>query len=126
MKSIYNFFCSLKFIFMPHYWLMLGTYSQRVDEKITHLAEENDFEPINITRYNNGKCFYVKLGNAYYWVANYPYSFFVEEFPEKTKLGLVKMYPRSTKRSFRPSRLTISGLYKKLQDDLAKHNLQHA
>lgn len=111
---------------MPHYWVMLGAYSQRVDEKITRLAAENDFEPINITRYNNGKCYYVKLGDVYYWVANYPYSFFVEEIPKKTEFGLIEMRSRTHIGSFRPSRLTISRLYKKLQDDLAKHDLTHA
>jgi len=63
----------------------------------------------------------VKLGDAYYWIGNFPFSFLVETLHKGIPIsnhGNINTQPR-------PSRLTISRIYKKLVKDLAKHNLEH-
>ncbi len=87
MKTILNFFGHLSFIFRPKYWIMLGVYNKAVDEKLLKLAETNDFEPINFFPGNDG-VYTVKLGDAYYWIANFPFSFLVEK-TMKSKIGNV-------------------------------------
>jgi hypothetical protein len=116
MKKIINFIKSLKFIFMPRYWLMLEGYDAAWDKKFQELAEKHDFvtncedgEPDNLT-------FTAFLGDYRIWVGNYPYAFF--------------RYSGKRDESFethdvRPSRLTIHKYYKKLVNDLAKHNCKH-
>jgi hypothetical protein len=124
MKTILNFFGHLSFIFRPKYWIMLGTYDKAADEKLLKLAETNDFEPINFFPGDDG-VYTVKLGDAYYWVANYPYSFFIERTLQFINNGTLIFKYCSHFTYPRPSRLTISRLYKKLVKDLAKHNLEH-
>ncbi len=125
MKKIRNFFGHLSFIFRPHYWIMLGVYNKAADEKLLKLAETNDFEPVN-AKPGDEDVFTVKLGDTYYWVANYPFSFFVERQIRFISEGtLIFDYDVDNYTRPRPSRLTISRLYKKLVKDLAKHNLKH-
>lgn len=126
MKKICNFFGHLSFIFRPKYWIMLGVYDKTADEKLQKLAETNDFEPVNVFPGDKG-VFTVKLGDTYYWVANFPFSVFTECSVRFISKGIlifdygVDHYTRP-----RPSRLTISRIHKKLVKDLAKHNLKHA
>ena len=125
MKTIRNFFGHLSFIFRPKYWIMLGKYSKAADDKLLKLAETNDFEPINVFPGDDG-VFTVKLGDSYYWVANFPYNFLVERSVDCVHEDIVVFnYNENKDTQFRPSRLTISCLYSKLVNDLAKHNLKH-
>jgi hypothetical protein len=125
MKTIRNFFGHLSFIFRPKYWIMLGKYNKAADNKLLKLAETNDFEPINVFDGDPG-VFTVKLGDSYYWVANFPYTFFVERSVNFIHEGtIIFNYYENRENPPRPSRLTISRLYYKLVNDLAKHNLKH-
>jgi hypothetical protein len=127
MKKIRNFFGCLSFIFKPKYWIMLGVYNKAADEKLQKLAETNDFDPVNIDiKHDNEGIFTVKLGDTYYWVANFPFSFFTERSVRFIHEGTLIFQNDNCVCSYRPSRLTISRLYKKLVKDLAKHNLKHA
>ena len=125
MKTIRNFFGHLSFIFRPKYWIMLGKYSKAADDKLLKLAETNDFEPINVFPGDDG-VFTVKLGDSYYWVANFPHTFLVERSVSFIHEGIIIFnYYENSENPPRPSRLTISRLYSKLVNDLAKHNLKH-
>jgi hypothetical protein len=127
MKTIRNFFGHLSFIFRPKYWIMLGKYSKAADDKLLKLAETNDFEPINVFPGDDG-VFTVKLGDSYYWVANFPYNFLVERSVSVDRVHediVVFNYNENKDTQPLPSRLTISRLYSKLVNDLAKHNLKH-
>jgi hypothetical protein len=124
MKKIRNFFGHLSFIFRPKYWIMLGVYDKAADEKLLKLAETNDFEPINVFDGDRG-VYTVKLGDSYYWVANFPFSFLIENKTDFVHEGTLIFHMRNQDTQPRPSRLTISRLYSKLVNDLAKHNLKH-
>jgi len=124
MKKIRNFFGNLSFIFRPKYWFMLGVYNKAADEKLLKLAETDDFEPVNFSP-GDDDVYTVKLGDSYYWVANFPFSFLVERKTDFMHEGtLIFKYDNRVTHP-RPSRLTISRLYKKVVNDLAKHNLKH-
>jgi hypothetical protein len=124
MKKIRNLFGHLSFIFRPKYWIMLGVYNKAADEKLLKLAETNDFEPVNVFPGDDG-VYTVKLGDSYYWVANFPFSFLVERKTDFVHEGTLIFKYDNHDTQPRPSRLTISRLYKKVVNDLAKHNLEH-
>lgn len=88
-----RFIQNLKFIFMPHYWLMNGEYSNEWDNELNKLLDIYDFTKINeFTAY---------LGNTKIWINNYPYACFTPYYN-----GVA---------SFRPSRQTIYRANKKLK-----------
>lgn len=124
MKKIRNFFGHLSFIFRPKYWIMLGVYDKAADEKLLKLVETNDFEPVNVFPGDDG-VYTVKLGDSYYWVANFPFCFFKERKVHFISEGSLIFDYSDHMRGSRPSRLTISRVYNKLVNDLAKHNLKH-
>lgn len=124
MKKIRNFFGHLSFIFRPRYWVMLGYYDEHADQKLLRLAETNDFEPVNAFD-GDEVVYHVKLGDAYYWVSNFPYGFFTESRLSFNNEGY-KIFSCDNTHCLRPSRLTIHRLHKKLIKDLAKHSLRHA
>lgn len=124
MKKIRNFFGHLSFIFRPKYWIMLGAYDKAADEKLQKLAETNDFEPVNVFPGDDG-VYTVKLGDTYYWIGNFPFSFLVERSVRSLHEGVLIFNSDNHDTQPRPSRLTISRIYKKLVKDLAKHNLEH-
>jgi len=117
MKKIINFFKSLKFIFKPHYWIMDEDYDAAWDKKFQELAEKHDFVPdCKLSDEFGNRTFTAFLGDYRIWVSNYPYAF----FGYSGKLG-----EPNEGYNVRPSRLTIAKYYKKLVNDLAKHNCKH-
>lgn len=131
MKKIINFFKSLQFIFLPHYWIMLGKYDKEFENDLLEQAEKHSFEPLNCYfDYPDNKIYNVRLGNIILWIGNYPYSFFAKRRVKKTvKYGEDKIHyfwPEDNMKQSRPSRLVIKQLYKKLVKDLKKHNRVHA
>ena len=116
MKKFFNFLANLKFIFMPHYWIMYDIFDAAWDKKFRELAETHDFVPdCNIDREFGNKTYTAFLGDYRVWISNYPFSFFT--FCGKKG----EMYMSRA----RPSRLTIAKYYKKLKTDLAKYNCTH-
>jgi len=121
MKKIINFIKSLKFIFMPHYWIMLGKYDKAWDAKLIALAKEHEFKS-EAGKYND-RISFVSLGGVHMWVGNYPYSFFAQAIIKSifTVSDVERIvfyeYQDNTTQS-RPSRLTIHKLTKKLLADL--------
>lgn len=127
MKKIIDFFASFKFIFMPHYWIMLGEYDRQWDKQLNELALKHDFIPVNAFN-DNGTASWASLGDVHMWVGNYPASFFVKE-DIKDVVSLIdcglKVYfyhQRNIGFQSRPSRLTIHRLRNKLVTDFKKHN----
>lgn len=117
MKKIFNFFASLKFVFMPHYWVMNDGYNEEWDKKFCELAEAHDFEPdCDLDQEFGNQTYNAFLGEYRIWVSNYPFAFF-------SFCGKRGQFPSMT--NTRPSRLTIAKYYKKLKADLAKHNCTH-
>lgn len=127
MKKITDFFASLKFVFMPNYWIMLGRYNPEWDEQLNELALKHDFIPVNSLSIDNTAA-WASLGGIHMWVGSYPYFFFVKEevikivdaFYENTKLYHYKK--KNHDLQSRPSRLTIHRLRDKLVADFKKHN----
>jgi hypothetical protein len=121
MKKISNFIQSLKFIFMPHYWIMLGKYDKAWDAKLIALAKEHEFKS-EAGKYND-RISYVSLGGVHMWVGNYPYSFFAQVtiksiFTVSDVERIVFYEYQDNTTQSRPSRLTIHKLTKKLLADL--------
>ena len=116
MKKIINFFTSLKFIFMPEYWIMSDGYDEAWDKKFCELAEAHDFEPdCSLDEFGN-QTYAAFLGEYRIWVSNYPFAFF----------GFCGKRGQAYSASIvRPSRLTIDKYYNKLKADLAKYNCTH-
>ena len=118
MKKIINFFANLKFIFMPHYWIMNDGYDKAWDKKFRELVETHDFEPdCDLDQEFGNKTYTAFLGEYRIWVCNYPYAFFT--FCGKKENKYVGMH------NVRPSRRTIATYYKKLKTDLSKHGCTH-
>lgn len=117
MKKIINFFASLKFIFMPHYWIMNNRYDEDWDKKFCELAEAHDFKPdCDLDQEFGNQTYTAFLGEYRIWVSNYPFAIF--DFSGKRG-------QQYTMASIRPSRHTIAKFYKKLKTDLAKYNCTH-
>lgn len=117
MKKIINFFASLKFIFMPHYWIMNGGYNEAWDKKFCELAEAHDFKPDCFLDQEFGnKTYAAFLGEYRVWVSNYPVAFFGFSGKRGQQFSMT---------SIRPSRRTIAKYYNKLKADLAKYNCTH-
>jgi hypothetical protein len=121
MKKIINFIKSLKFIFMPHYWIMLGKYDSEWDAKLNDLAKEHSFKS-EAGKYSVS-IVYVSLGGVHMWVGNFPYSFLVPVTITSTFVGreseTINFYEKEDNHTQpRPSRLTIHKLTKKLLADL--------
>ena len=121
MKKIINFVQSLKFIFMPHYWIMLGKYDSAWDAKLNELAKEHSFKS-EAGKYSDCIC-YVSLGDVHMWVGNFPYSFFaqvtiksIHSYRDGDRSIFYEFQDNTTQS--RPSRLTIHKLTKKLLADL--------
>lgn len=85
LTNIYHFFF---FLIRPNYWFMNYPYSQEWDEEIKELSEKSITE---IERYS------CRMGEVLIWIENHPYASFT---------------PYSC--NFRPSRMTIYKLHKKL------------
>lgn len=118
MKKIINFFASLKFIFMPHYWIMNDGYNEAWDKKFCELAEAHDFKPdCDLDQEFGNKTYTAFLGGYRVWVSNYPYAFFTFSGKKSSRYAGMS--------SARPSRRTIAKYYNKLKADLAKHNCTH-
>lgn len=118
MKKIINFFASLKFIFMPHYWIMNEKYNEAWDKKFCELAEAHDFEPdCDLDNEFDNQTYTAFLGEYRVWVCNYPYAFFRPAGKKSDR--------HTHNQNIRPSRLTIAKYYSKLKADLAKHNCTH-
>jgi hypothetical protein len=83
---------SLKFIFMPSYWIMNYPYSREWDIKLNELLDNHEFTEIGH--------YYAKLGNANIWITNHPYASMTLRNPD---IGV------------RPSRLTIERVKKALE-----------
>lgn len=125
MQKLFDFFCSLQFIFRPSYWIMLGKYSKAWDKQLQQLAKEHDFVPVHG---HAGKAARCMLGDHHMWLGNYPYSFLVaEKVIQATTYSSGNTYFNFATRDLdhqpRPSRLTIMRLRKKIVDDFAKHNV---
>ena len=75
METIKQFLLSLRFIFMPHYWIMNERYNKKWDIKLNELLDQYEFTNIN---YNSiTKSFTrAELGNQLIWIENYPYDCF--------------------------------------------------
>jgi len=121
MKKIINFIQSLQFFFKPHYWIMLGKYDSAWDSKLNELAKDHSFKS-EAGKYSD-KIYYVSLGGVHMWVGNFPYSFFakvtIKSIYTISDVERVIFYERQDNRTqFRPSRLTIHKLTKKLLADL--------
>lgn len=104
MKAITNFIKSLKFIFMPHYWLMNYPYNAGWDKYLNRLLDDHEFENIGSLT--------CRLGDVEIWCGNHPYASFS---PYMTNM-------RETA-SFRPSRLTIQRAMKKLKKSQSDYYL---
>jgi hypothetical protein len=121
MKRIINFIKSLKFIFMPHYWIMLGKYDSAWDAKLNELAKEHKFKS-EAVKHSDCIC-YASLGGVHMWVGSYPYSFFakvtIKSIFTISDVERVVFYEyQDNYTQSRPSRLTIHKLTKKLLADL--------
>jgi hypothetical protein len=121
MKKITNFIKSLKFIFMPHYWIMLGKYDSVWDAKLNELAKDHSFKS-EAAKYSDCICC-VSLGDVHMWVGSYPYSFFAKVtiksiFTVSDVERIVFYEYQDNYTQSRPSRLTIHKLTKKLLADL--------
>jgi hypothetical protein len=57
---------SLKFIFMPHYWIMTNSYNKSVDTLINKLLDRYEFTDI--------KPCTAMLGEIEIWIENVPYG----------------------------------------------------
>jgi hypothetical protein len=92
-RNIKNIFFT---ILHPSFWFMNYPYSKEWDEFLLKLSKEEIFW--NITTHT------VKIKNIQIWISNYPYAAFTSELvlPER----------------FRPSRLTIYELQKKLHKEM--------
>lgn len=86
-----DFFKNLRFVFMPHYWLMNERYSPNWDSKLNKLLDCFEFTDIEEFR--------AKLGEEVIWIANHPYASFT---------------PYNSSMNFRASRLTIYRAEQKL------------
>lgn len=126
MKKIFNFFASLRFIFMPHYWVMLGKYDKQWDEQLNELALKHDFVPVNAFN-DKDTAGWASLGDVHMWIGSYPFSFFVKEdirevVSLKDGFKAYFYHQRNSSHQPRPSRLTIHRLRNKLVADFKKHN----
>lgn len=106
MNKFKRFILSLKFIFMPEYWIMNYKYSPEWDKKLNALLDEYTFVESK-TMHNS----VVYLGGIAMWVANYPYASFMP-FGAKY-VGTA---------TFRASRLTILKAHNKYKRDVGKYD----
>lgn len=86
---------NLKFILMPHYWMMNYPFSKVWDAKLNKLLQTHKFT--NRTEYT------ADLGNVTIWIVNHPYASFT-----------------SSNRRCRPSRQTIFEAKRKLERECPK------
>lgn len=84
----------LKYLFMPHYWIMNQKLNKQWDEKLNKLLDEFDVEELT--------GFTCVVGGVKVWISNYPYSFGMPY------LTVHREY------SFRPRRRTIERLKKRV------------
>lgn len=91
---------SLKFIFMPHYWVMSNRYSRQLDKIVLEIIDKNLI--VEVTKYH------AKLGNGNsLWIANYPYCYATPTIKDDWDIENLL--------NVRPSRLTIHKLHKHLK-----------
>ena len=114
-----NFIKSLKFIFMPHFWIMEARENVEWEQEFCKLVEQHDFVPSYSL---DGIAYTAYLGEHRVWVANYPYAFF-------SSCGVKGDDAKGThfhRHHNRPSRAIICKYYNKLKLDLAKYDCVHA
>lgn len=99
-----DFFKSLIFILMPHYWLMNERYSKLWDDKLNNLMDEYEFKI-------ESQGYIATLGTHRIWICNYPYSCF----------ELLKDDSYCSGFGLRPSRLTILRAWKKLKIETGEY-----
>ena len=97
MKVIVKILDFIRFLFMPHYWIMNYSYSPQYDYYLNKLLDDFDFELIN--KHN------ARLGPAKIWIANYPYACFTDD----AFVGV------------RPKRRTILRARKKINKEMSCH-----
>lgn len=68
MKKLISILQNIKFIFMPHYWIMNEHYDEAWDKELNYLLDNYDFKPIR-------HCI-ASLNYILIWVENYPYACF--------------------------------------------------
>jgi hypothetical protein len=100
MENIKKFILSLQFIFMPRYWVMNYGYNKIQDAQLNALMDKYEFTKCDVSWMNE---YYVKIGESYVRIANYPYAVWLCPY-ENT----------------RPSRLTILRMENKIAKDLSK------
>jgi hypothetical protein len=106
-----KFIENIKFIFMPHYWIMNYDYCEKWDSELRNLMQENDFKQCSKTFFNIKYIdeYQVKIGDKIIWIVNHPYASFCDNsFTDKIKIQK------------RPSRQTIYLAKKKLEEDKKK------
>lgn len=102
MKKTINY---LKFLFMPHFWIMNYKYMESWDKKLNEMLD-------NVTHldleYNTISCEYLtcEINNVGVWIGNYPYAY-------GTNWG--NQWAR-----VRPSRITVIRLRKFIDSEIAK------
>jgi hypothetical protein len=97
-----NFIKNLQFIFKPNYWLLSHSYSEKWDQELNKLLDENEF--VLVPRRSDNDHFYAMLGGTKLWIKNHPFASFCDT---DNPLGYYK----------RPSRKTLFRAYKKLKYD---------
>lgn len=64
-----NFLKSLKFLFMPRFWIMLGNHRDYMDDLLLNIIKE-DLEPVFDHEY-----YFASFGEVHIWIKNYPYGY---------------------------------------------------
>ena len=105
MKNILK---NLKFIFMPHFWLMQNEYSKRWDLELNQLMDEKS-SIIGYYNHLDNSYLTAKIGGSTIWIGNYPYSY-----------GIGSMFQQP---EVRPSRQTILRLKNYINKNMDKSKI---
>ncbi len=98
--KILNALKSLKFIFMPHYWVLNNRYSRQLDKIVLEIIDKNLI--VSTTEY------WAKLGNGNsLWISNYPYGYATPTIKGDWDI--------ENRLNVRPSRLTMHRLHRHLR-----------
>ena len=98
--KLLNALKSLKFLFMPHFWVMNKRYSKHLDKAVLEIIDKNLV--VSVSEHHA----FLNNGNRL-WISNYPYGYATPEI--KGSWGTENLL------DVRPSRLTIHKLHKHLK-----------